>query len=72
VEQEAKLKAEMMNVGDAGTRIGLPHAVQAKCEDLGMSTLDTAKVIDMLSKVQSGRRMVPQRFYRTFRFKPPA
>jgi hypothetical protein len=33
---------------------------------------DVAEVVDLVKKAQEGRRLVPQRTYRDFRFNPPA
>lgn len=70
--EEAKLKADMMNVRHRWTRDRAPIAtVEARCLQLGMSREDTATVIDLLTRTQAGRRLVPQRSYRDFKFNPP-
>jgi len=45
--------------------------VRAKCLDAGMSTRDADEVIELLRKVQAGRRLVPQSSYKGFRFSFP-
>jgi hypothetical protein len=43
-----------------------------RCRALGMRDEDVAEVTDLVKKAQEGRRLVPQRTYRDFRFNPPA
>lgn len=68
----AKLKSDMMRVPHRWTPDRAPvRVVRAKCLELGMTEADTETVIDLLSKTQAGRRLVPNRFYRDFQFNHP-
>lgn len=63
----AKLKADLMNV-PARWR-GVPVSEIADyCRALGMRDEDVATVADLVRKAQEGRRLVPQKTYRNFRF----
>ncbi len=62
----------MMEVRERWTRDRAPvDSVRAKCLAEGMTDEDTATIIDLLRRVQDGRRLVPQRSYRGFRFQIP-
>ncbi len=68
----AKLKSEMMEVRERWTKDRAPvDAVRAKCLDAGMTAEDTQTIVELLRKVQAGRRLVPQRSYKGFRFNTP-
>jgi hypothetical protein len=65
----AKLKADLMNVRHrwAGVPIDI---ITARCLELGMRPDDVDDIKDLLVKAQSGRRLIPQKSYRDFRFRP--
>jgi len=42
-----------------------------RCRTLGMRDEDVAEVANLVEKAQAGRRLVPQKTYRNFRFNPP-
>jgi hypothetical protein len=68
----AKLKSDMMKVRHRWSPDRAPvEVVRARCLELGMSLKDAATVVDLLQKAQAGRRLVPQRSYKDFKFKPP-
>ena len=54
-----------------------PRARTSRCgegrmpEKLGMTEQDTKTIADFLRKRQAGKRLVPQRSYKGFRFSPP-
>ncbi|GAA2338549.1 hypothetical protein OKJ48_04745 [Streptomyces kunmingensis] len=56
-----RLKSDMMLVRQrwSPSRVS-KEALRTKCEAVGMSDQETAKVVDWLQKTQSGRRLVPQ------------
>lgn len=66
----AKLKADLMN---AHARwLGVPVSeITDHCLTLGMRDEDVAMIADLVKKAQDGRRLVPQRTYRNFRFNQP-
>ncbi|WP_157936963.1 hypothetical protein [Geodermatophilus chilensis] len=65
----AKLKADLMNVRRRW--LGVPVGdVAAHCRSLGMREEDVAQIVELVKKTQSGRRLVPQKSYRDFRFAP--
>lgn len=65
----AMMKADMMNVRRRWMGVD-PKAFQAKCIDVGMTTKEAAEMVDYLKRTQDGRRLVPDRSYRDFRFEP--
>lgn len=71
----AKFKADMMNVRRRWMDVDV-EAVSAECRAVGLTSDDTAKIVEMLKKVQAGRKLAPQGTYRAFRFPfdpdPPA
>lgn len=70
--EEAKLKSDMMLVPERWTPQRAPiDLVRARCVELGMSYKDAGTVVDLLAKAQAGKRLVPQRSYKGFKFKPP-
>ncbi len=67
--EEAKLKADMMNVRHRWSRRRVDlRALRAKCLAEGLSEEETARIVDWVKRTQEGRRLVPQRGYRDFRF----
>lgn len=66
----AKLKADLMNVR---TRwLGIPVSKIADyCRTSGMRDEDVAEVAALVKKAQEGRRLVPQKTYRGYRFNQP-
>lgn len=66
----AKLKADMMNVRARWLAVS-PIALEAKCLAIGLREPDTATVLDLLRRMQQGRRLVPAKSYRDFRFQQP-
>lgn len=70
--EEAKLKSDMMEVPERWTPDRAPvDAVKAACLQAGMTEQDTGTIIGFLRKRQAGKRLVPQRSYKGFRFTPP-
>lgn len=67
--EEAKLKADLMNVSARWRGVPVSE-ITARCRVLGMRAEDIALVADLVTKAQAGRRLVPQRSYRGFRFDP--
>ena len=67
----AKLKADLMNVRARWLGVSVSE-IADRCRALGMRDEDVAEVTDLVKKAQEGRRLVPQRTYRDFRFNPPA
>jgi hypothetical protein len=66
----AKLKADLMNVQ---TRwLGVPVSEIADlCRTLGMRSEDVAAVVGLVKRAQEGRRLVPHKTYRSYRFNQP-
>jgi hypothetical protein len=64
------LKADLMNVRArwAGVSVG---EIAERCRTLGMREEDVAEVASLVKKAQEGRRLVPEKTYRNFRFNPP-
>ena len=68
----AKLKSDMVEVRERWTKDHAPvDAVRAKCLDAGMTAEDTTTIVDSLRKRQAGKRLVPERSYKGFRFTLP-
>ncbi len=66
----AKLKADLMNA--RARWLGVPVSEIADyCRTLGMRDEDVAEVATLVKKAQEGRRLVPQKTYRGFRFNQP-
>lgn len=65
----AKLKADLMNARRRWVGVAVAD-IAARCRSLGMREEDVAQIIDLVKRAQSGRRLVPQRSYRDFRFAP--
>jgi hypothetical protein len=63
----AKLKADLMNVPVRWRGVSVIE-IADYCRTLGMRDEDVAEVADLVGKAQAGRRLVPQKTYRDFRF----
>ncbi|MEI3866630.1 hypothetical protein V6S02_05975 [Microbacterium sp. CCNWLW134] len=68
--EQAKLKADMMNVPDRW-RVIDPAEFRAQALALGMRTEDADEITDYLKRRLQGRRLVPTRSYRDFKFTYP-
>jgi hypothetical protein len=68
--EQAMFKADLMNVRHRWHGVD-PSALARKLEGEGMRAQDVTLLIDWLRKAQAGRRLIPQRTYRTFVFNPP-
>ncbi len=66
--EEAKLKADMMNVRHRWVSRVSEEALRRKCRAVDLTDEETTKILEYLRKTQEGRRLVPHRAYRTFRF----
>ena len=66
----AKLKADLMNVPDRWRGVSVSEIADS-CRTLEMRGEDAATVVDLARKAQEGRRLVPQKTYRDFRFNQP-
>lgn len=65
----AKLKADLMNVRHRW--LGVPvQSITTRCLELGMRQEDIQEIKELVVKAQSGRKLIPQRSYRDFRFRP--
>ena len=69
--EQAKFKADLMHVRHRWTPVNTA-AFRARCLREGMREEDVAELVDWLDKAKAGRRLVPQRSYRDFRFMTPA
>lgn len=67
--EQAMFKADLMNARRRWTRVD-PNAFANKLTAESMRYEDVAELIGWLRKAQAGRRLVPQRTYRTFVFSP--
>ena len=67
--EEAKLKADLMNVKSRWRGVSV-SAVRDRCRALGMREEDITLIVDLVTRAQAGRRLVPQRSYRDFQFEP--
>jgi hypothetical protein len=65
--EEAKLKADMMNVPQRWAHVD-PLALAAKCREVGLKDDEALQIAEWVRRRQAGRRLVPQRGYRDFRF----
>jgi hypothetical protein len=65
----AKLKADLMNVRHRWQGVSV-QSISERCKELGMRHEDVQEIQDLITKAQSGRRLIPQKSYRDFRFKP--
>jgi len=69
--EQAKFKADLMNVSERWYRVD-DAAFSAKLRNEGMREGDVGALVDWLRKAQAGRRLIPQRVYRDFRFNHPS
>lgn len=65
----AKLKADLMNVRHRWLGVSVP-TITTRCLELGMRQEDVQEIRDLVVKAQSGRKLIPQKSYRDFRFRP--
>jgi hypothetical protein len=66
----AKLKADFMNVH--ARWLGVPASeIAERCRALGMRDEDVAEVADLVKRAKEGRRLVPEKTYRDYRFNQP-
>jgi hypothetical protein len=67
-----KLKGDLMNARGRwrGDRVSI-DAFRSKCIDVGLSTADTDEMVDLLTRAQNGRRLVPKWGYQKFQFALP-
>jgi hypothetical protein len=63
----AKLKADLMNVRARWRGVSV-REIADRCRTLGMRNEDVAEIVTLVKKAQEGRRLVPQKTYRDFRF----
>lgn len=63
----AKLKADLMNVRARWLGVSVAEIAE-RCRTLGMREEDIAEVASLVETAQEGRRLVPQKSYRNFRF----
>jgi hypothetical protein len=66
----AKLKADLMNAPGRWRGVSVSE-ISDSCRALGMREEDVATVADLVRKAQGGRRLVPEKTYRSFRFNEP-
>lgn len=69
--EQAMFKADLMNLRHRWLRVDVA-AFRKKCLDEGMRVEDVTELVDWLRKAQDGRRLVPQKSYRDFKFNPPS
>lgn len=65
----AKLKADLMNVRHRWLGVSV-ESVSERCRELGMRHEDVQEIQELVTKAQAGRRLIPQKSYRDFKFKP--
>ena len=66
----AKLKADLMNA--RARWLGVPMSeIAERCRTLGMRDEDVAEEADLVKRAQEGRRRVPEKTYRDYRFNQP-
>jgi hypothetical protein len=64
------LKADLMNTRHRW--LGVPvDSIRDRCLELGMRIEDANEIADLVTRAQAGRRLGPQKTYRTFRFRQP-
>jgi len=68
--EKAKFKADLMNARHRWRSVD-PAAFAAKLRAEGMRREDIDELVDWLRKAQAGKRLVPDRGYRTHIFGPP-
>lgn len=66
----AKLKADLMNTPARWRAVPVAR-VRERCLDLGMRAEDVDEIVDLVTRAQAGRRLMPQAGYRDFRFAQP-
>jgi hypothetical protein len=67
-----KFKGDLMNARGRWRRDRVPlGAFREKCLDAGLSAADTDEMVDMLTRAQNGRRLVPKWGYQKFQFALP-
>jgi hypothetical protein len=66
----AKLKADLMNIPARWRGVSVSE-IADYCRTLGMRDEDVTEVADLVGKAQAGRRLIPQKAYRDFRFNQP-
>jgi hypothetical protein len=67
-----KFKGDLMNAGGRWRVDRVPiDAFREKCIDVGLSAADADDLVDMLTKAQAGRRLVPKWGYSDFKFAHP-
>ncbi len=67
--EEAKIKADMMNTGARWSAQRVSAAgVRAKCLEVGLTDEESRTVARFVTRVQDGRKLVPHRSYRDYRF----
>ncbi|MHA7134466.1 hypothetical protein [Oerskovia turbata] len=69
-DEKAKFKAELMNTRRRWLGVD-PRAFSAKLLREGMRREDVLELVEWLRKAQAGRRLVPQRSYRDYKFAHP-
>lgn len=65
--EEAKLKADLMNTPNRWRHVSV-QAASKRLLSLGMSPEDTRTLTEYISRAQSGKRLVPHKSYRDFKF----
>lgn len=65
----AMLKADLMNVRHRWTGVSV-ETIAARCLELGMRQDDVQEIKELIGKAQSGRKLIPQKSYRDFTFRP--
>ncbi|MDJ0379203.1 hypothetical protein [Cryobacterium sp. PH31-L1] len=68
--EQAMFKADLMNVRHRWRTVD-SFAFSSKCLSEGMRNEDVELLVGWLAKAQAGRRLVPSKSYRKFRFNPP-
>lgn len=65
-----KLKADLMNARARWHGVSVLQ-VTDRCRALGMRAEDVATIADLITRAQEGRRLVPGKTYRAYRFNQP-
>lgn len=68
--EQAMFKADLMNLRHRWRSVD-SIAFRSKCLAEGMRAEDVGLLVGWLEKAQAGRRLVPSKSYRGFRFNPP-
>lgn len=68
--EQARFKADLMNSKARWDRVDV-EAFRAKCKAEGMRSEDYEELVDWLKKAQAGRRLVPTRTYRDYKWHEP-